>query len=52
MNWKLAAKFWYSQFKLWRDCYNEIADKYMISESHSGGAPDGVSTTTKFRYFA
>jgi len=37
MNWKAAAKYFWSQFRLWVGAYNEIADRYMIDESVSGG---------------
>lgn len=39
INWKSAAKFWYSQFLLWEKAYNEVADRYMIVESWSTGSP-------------
>ena len=39
INWKWVAKFWYQQFILWRNAYNEVADRYMIAESWSGGSP-------------
>jgi len=39
INWKAAAKFWYSQFLLWEKAYNQLADVYMIDESFSAGSP-------------
>ena len=24
--WKIAAKYWYSQFLIWRDAYNEVVE--------------------------
>jgi hypothetical protein len=39
INWKLVAKYFYQQFVLWVKAYNEVANRYMIAESWSTGAP-------------
>ena len=39
INWKVVAKHFYQQFKLWVKAYNQIADVYMIDESWSAGSP-------------
>lgn len=48
INWKVAAKFWYSQFSLWQKAYNEIADVYMIDESFSVGTENTTVTRTDY----
>lgn len=39
INWKLVAKYFYQQFRLWVKAYNQIADVYMICETMSVGSP-------------
>ena len=39
INWKLVAKWFYSQWTLYETMYNEVADRYMIAESWSTGSP-------------
>ena len=36
-NWKKAAKYFWSQFILWRNAYNEVADRYMIANTERTG---------------
>ena len=43
INWKQAAKYYRSQFLLWVQAYNELADVYKIAESRSVG--NGVTFT-------
>jgi hypothetical protein len=42
MNWKEVAKYFWkyyrSQFLLWVEMYNEVADVYMIDQSWSVGS--------------
>ena len=47
INWKDAAKYFYRQFRLWVEAYNQVADVYMIGESWSAGPACYSVTITK-----
>ena len=37
IDWKAVAKYFYQQFRLWVEAYNDVAGVYMIDESWSAG---------------